>query len=440
MNKNNLYWKVALVAGLALLLILADIKPGWAFEARSGREVVLPAGEIVADDLYVAGNTITIDGLVRGDLIAAGNTIIINGSIEGDLISVGQVIRLNGQVTDDVRLAAAALVLGRNTYVTDDLIAVGYSLEMIEGAVVLGDLVYAGSQMLLAGNIAGNVVTNVRGLELRGAVSGDVRASVGTPQDTPGFSPLIFLPNAPATPDVPGGLTLGNQAMVEGNLIYSSTEPLELPQETVAGEIIYQRRAATTNPEEIDESTIFGTRAWFLRHFRNLIASLLVALILVRVTPNLVQRSAAALHYKPLQSLLWGVASFLGIFVAIIIVLTVMILLALMLGWATLNSLAWMVVALGLLIIFTLVVLFSFAAGYAAEIIVAYLGGRLILARVNPNWARDRYASLVLGVTLLVALTAIPYVGEVIHLLAILFGLGAFWVLEQEILPPHLLV
>lgn len=440
MNKQNLYWKMVLVAGLALLLALAGTKPGRAFEARSGRDVLLPAGEIVADDLYVFGNTITIDGMVRGDLIAAGNNITINGSIEGDLISVGQVIRLNGQVTDDVRLAAAALVLGKQTYITDDLISVGYSLELAEGAVVLGDVVYAGSQALLAGNIAGDVVTNVRGLELRGTVGGDVRANVGTPQDTPGFSPLIFLPNAPATPDVDGGLTLGRQARVEGDLIYSSISPSELPQEVVTGEILHQPRGTPADPEEIDEADIFGTRAWFLKHFRNLVASLLVALLLVWASPNLVRRSAAALHYKPLQSLLWGVASFLGIFVAIIVVLTVMILLALVLGWATLNTLAWMVVALGLLVIFTLVVLFSFAAGYAAEIVVASLGGRLILARINPKWARNRYTSLVLGIIVLVALTAIPYVGEIINLLAILFGLGAFWVLEQEVLPPHLLV
>lgn len=429
-----------LVAGLALLLALAATKPGQAFEARSGRDILLPADEIVDDDLYVLGNTITIEGTVKGDLIVAGNNITINGSIEGDLISVGQVIRLNGQVTDDVRLAAAALVLGKKTYITDDLISVGYSLDVAEGAVVLGDVVFAGSQALLAGNIAGNVVTNVRGLELLGTVGGDVRASVGSPQDTPGFSPLIFLPNAPATPEVEGGITLGSQARVEGDIIYSSISPSELLPEAVAGEVTHQPRGVPTNPEEVDESDIFGSRAWFLKHFRHLVASLLVALLLIWAWPNLVRRSAAALHYKPLHSLLWGVASFLGIFVAIIIVLTVMILLALVLGWATLNTLAWMVVALGLLVIFTLVVLFSFAAGYAAEIVVASLGGRLILARINPRWARNPYASLVLGIIILVALTAIPYVGEIINLVAILFGLGAFWVLEQEVLPPHLLI
>ena len=440
MNKNNWYWKIILVVGLALLLALANTRLGQAFEARSGRDVLLPAGEIVADDLYVFGNTITIDGNVRGDLIAAGNNITINGSIEGDLVSVGQVIRLNGQVTDDVRLAAAALVLGRNTYITDDLISIGYSLDLAEGAIVLGDVVYAGSQALLAGNVAGDVVSNVRGLELRGTVSGDLRASVGTPQDTPGFSPLIFLPNVPATPDVAGGLTLGDEARVEGNLLYSSAAPSELPPEAVAGEITHQRERVPANSEEIDEADIFGTQAWFLRHFRNLISSLLVALLLFWATPNLVQRSAAALQYKPLHSLLWGVASFLGIFVAVIVVLTVMILLALLLGWFTLNTLAWMIVVMGLLVIFTLVVLFIFAAGYGAEIIVAYLGGRLILARINPKWGRDRYAPLILGVIILVVLTAIPYVGEIINLAAILFGLGAIWVLEQEILPPHLLI
>src|SRR5687768_5697981 len=50
-----------------------------AAEFRSGKDVTVTSEETVKDDLYAAGETITIDGLVEGDLIAFAKDIIING-------------------------------------------------------------------------------------------------------------------------------------------------------------------------------------------------------------------------------------------------------------------------------------------------------------------------------------------------------------------------
>lgn len=435
------YRKIILAIGLVIGLALALVAPGRAFETRSNDgEVIVAVDETIVDDLYVAGNTVTIEGTIQGDLIAIASMVTVKGTIEGDLIAAAQNVRIDGRVTDDVRIGAAALTLGQGARISDDLIATAYSLEIRPRTLVAGDILFVGSQALLAGEITGNVVTNVRGLTLRGPVSGDIRANVGTPQDNPAFSPLIFLPIVPSIPDVAGGLTLEEKAEVGGDIYYTSDASSEVPETAVAGEIMYQQRTPAPSREEIDEADIAGTWPWFLKRVRVLAASLLVGLLLVRLAPNLVQRSAAALQYKPLRSLTLGVVSFLGIFVAVLIVLTVMILLALLLGWVTLANLAWMVVALGLLIIFTLIVLFIFTAVYMAEIVVGYLGGRLILAYINPEWARHRYAAVILGVSIIVILTAIPYIGELIHLIVVLLGLGAFWVLEQETLPPHLTI
>jgi len=43
-----------------------------AFDGRSGEKVVIEAGEVIEDDLYVTANEFVLDGTVKGDLIAFG--------------------------------------------------------------------------------------------------------------------------------------------------------------------------------------------------------------------------------------------------------------------------------------------------------------------------------------------------------------------------------
>ncbi|MCX6796244.1 MAG: hypothetical protein NTW06_01975, partial [Candidatus Falkowbacteria bacterium] len=56
---------------------------------KTGSSVYVGKDLIVPDNLYAAGNTVTIDGTVKGDLICAGGSIIVNGKVEGDVIGAG---------------------------------------------------------------------------------------------------------------------------------------------------------------------------------------------------------------------------------------------------------------------------------------------------------------------------------------------------------------
>ncbi len=98
---------------LVTLMALVLAAPARAFDSRSGESILIPAGEVIEDDLYLFGNTITIDGTVKGDVIAFGSTITIGqtGVVEGDLMGAGQSVIVNGQVQDDARIAGAVLLL-----------------------------------------------------------------------------------------------------------------------------------------------------------------------------------------------------------------------------------------------------------------------------------------------------------------------------------------
>src|SRR5574338_339728 len=80
-----------LFAALALLaLLLSFATPAYAFDGRTGDNMVIQAGEVIDDDLYVGAQTFTLEGTVNGDLIVGAQTVIINGTVNGDLIAGAQ--------------------------------------------------------------------------------------------------------------------------------------------------------------------------------------------------------------------------------------------------------------------------------------------------------------------------------------------------------------
>ena len=97
---------VTLVAVLLTFFISA---PVLAADLRSADTVTVAAGEVVDDDLYVAGNTVVIDGVVNGDLWAFGSIITINGEVKGSIVAAGQTVSINGNVGHAVRLAGETL-------------------------------------------------------------------------------------------------------------------------------------------------------------------------------------------------------------------------------------------------------------------------------------------------------------------------------------------
>lgn len=89
-----LLYSILLVMGLVIGLV----KPAYATDFRGGDTVVIGADEVIEDDLFVTGGTVTIDGIVRGDLFATGETVTVNGQVEGSLLISGRTLVLDGTV------------------------------------------------------------------------------------------------------------------------------------------------------------------------------------------------------------------------------------------------------------------------------------------------------------------------------------------------------
>jgi len=129
---------------LLILLTLTFATPARAFDGRSGDKVVINAGDVINDDLYVGANQLVMDGTVNGDVLAGGQMITINGTVNGDVMAAGQTVIINGTVTGSVRASGAVLFFGEKSKVGGDIVGAGYSLELRKGGVVSRDIIFGG--------------------------------------------------------------------------------------------------------------------------------------------------------------------------------------------------------------------------------------------------------------------------------------------------------
>ena len=432
--------KVFFVFSLLALLVLASTRPASAFDGRSGENIVIESGEVINDDLYITARTFVLDGRVNGDLIAMGQTITINGEVDGDVLAAGQTIVVNGTVTGAIRMAGSILLLDERASVGGDIIAAGYSLESREGSAIGQDLVFAGSQILLAGDVARHAHLSTNAFELRGAVGGNVNAGVG--EAGAGFAgppPSLFMPPSPVSaPAVDPGLTLAPSAKIEGDLAYTQSTELAIPAGVVAGQVT--RRESVTNTAAAPQQTT-GQRIlnWGLDALRASITLILIGLFLLWLLPSLMQGWSRKLQSATWPSLGWGVVAFAGFFLLVLLIIALIIVGGVLFGVLTLGGLAGTIISVGILSVLALILGFVLVTSFLAKIVFGQALGKWLLVRANSPLAEHRFWPMILGVVitvLVIALFRFPlipgFLGGLLNFLVVLFGLGALWLWGRE--------
>lgn len=418
---------------LLALLFLGTATPVLAFDGRGGDDIVIGASEVVNDDLYIGAENFTLDGTVKGDLVVGGSVITINGTVEGDLIAAGQTVIINGAVNDDARIAAGAVLIGENASIGGDIVIAAGSLEARKGSTIGHDAVFIGGQALLAGKVARNLNMGGGGLELRGTVGGDASISAGDSEQS-GPGPMVFLPNSPIPlPNVQPGLKIDPEAKIEGTLEYVSRREINFPGGIAARvkriEPIVDP-ASVVRPPTLIERGVAGV----LDMLRNMVTLLLLGLVLVWLFPNFVKASGEQARAFPLPAFGWGIVSWAAFFFALTLIFVAMLFGGIFFGILTLGGLSATIIWMGVLSMFTLAVGFILASEVISKIVVAVLGGRLILRRVKPEWAEHKLWPLALGVVIFAVLAAIPIFGGLVNILVILLGLGALWLHGRDLL------
>jgi hypothetical protein len=347
---------------LALLCGLTLVAPAWA--QSSGGD---------PRDKFMSGNTVTIprDMTVSHDLYVTGGTIRIDGGVDGDLFVLGGTVDVSGPVS--------------------------------------GDLFAAGGTVTLSGSVGRHLRAAGGNVTVSGDVKQDLLAAAGTLNvNAPAHigGDFIFTGGQTTFDGTVDGSVLGSAQTYNNSGTVAGTQDVSLRQQAI-------RRAQPSAAQRLFDQV------------RRYLSILLAGVLLVLLLPRLTAAAETQAQRRPLPSLGIGLLVFVG-FLAVALALFIgASVLAVILGVLGFGQLALTAIFGGLIGMGLLGYVFIVLVLFIAFALSGLVLGRQILQRVPEPWATGPYVALLLGIFILVILTALPIVGGLLDALAVIFGAGA---------------
>ena len=334
----------------------------------AGVSFAMNANQIVSGvtnhSIYKSAQTITITGTVNGDIFCVAQTVDIDATVNGDVICAGQTVTVNGTVHGSVRLAGQTVSLGAKVDHDASIVAQQSNFDSI--ASIGRDAGIFAQSALVNSSIGRDLQATGSSLTLNSYVGRDVNANVNT-------------------------LNLQSSSAIARNLSYSS--PNKLTQESkskVNGKIYYSY--ASNAHHTSWAKAIFGFQIFLLFAF------LILGLVLVALFPQYFAKSN-----KTSSERIWVVFA-IGIVALVFVPVIIAVLL-----FST----------IGIPLAFLLAALWFMALLLSAPLSAFYVG-RLILSGKQSALLVILVGSLVLGL-----ISLIPFLGELIVIIAVWFGTGS---------------
>ncbi len=369
---------------LAIVTLVVGLLPLPAAAQRVQSSVVLiRADDVITEDLYAAGNTIVVSGVIQGDLTAvAFDSIRIDGVVEGDVVAVSDRIEITGRVEGSVRVGGRTVVIDGD--IGDDLFVGAVGLTTGASSVVGRDLLVWARTAELLGRVERRVEGTQNRVRIGGSVLGGVRVTAGAVTLLPGLR-------------------------VEGDVVYTSDDEATVADTAGIDGNITRTRALAPNLR------VRGVR--LLGQIVGLFAALGLGLGILWAVPGRALAAASALARRPLASLAWGVGV-ASVPLAILIVTA---------GIVAVSSLS----SSGPLVLVLVPVAIALASVVFLGLLTAPVPVSLAVgSRLRPQWSS--YARFVAGFPLLVLVWLLPWVGALAVLVLALAGLGAWLVSEPD--------
>lgn len=396
-------------SALVLLVgaLLLQGTPALAASFLGGDTVSLAAP--VSDDLYVSGSTVSVRQDVHGDLFALGGKLDVQNRVTGGVNVAGGNVTIVSQVGNDVRVLAGEAVI-RGT-INGDLLAGGGTVTVGSDAVVMGDAIVRGGNLILRGTVGKNLSIDGSAVSLEGIFHGDVTVHA--------HAVTIAGPVEGNATIIADTITLVHGAAFRGSVDYWSAEPTDF------GVGLAEGQTATFHPEYAELShgqrvaltggflaAVVGTFALF-----KLLSAALIIGLLVYITKTFFVDSAKYLRRHPGMSFLTGLGFFL------LVPLAVLLLLITVFG-----------IPLALLLL----------ASYIFTLVFSVPTSAVVLARwaelhFKKTWNRWKVFGISFGIFIVLKLlTFLPVIGWVVKGVTVLCVLGALlmvkWVKLKRIL------
>ncbi len=332
---------------------------------RSGERVSVAEDQLIEGDFYVAGSVVNLSGEVSDDLLTAAGTITINGAIGGDALVIAPTVDVHGTVGDDLRIVGGTVIIAEP--VLGDVFVFGGSVEVLSTASIAGDLIVFASEVEVNGQVDGNILGQVNVLRIDAPVKGMVDVTVGA-------------------------LTVGDKAMIDGDLKYTSTLELTRAQNATVG-------GQTLRNDPVFEPAKVGIES-FLLPLLTLLFSVALWYLLAKRMLNRVVTRALAPSVRPVMT---------GTIVMLLAPFAISVLLVSVLG-----LLAGMVLLFGYILFLILALIASSA-----------VMGQLVISTIKKGTNQVTLTSLIVGSVLLAGCFVVPVVGPIVLIGFLLLTFGS---------------
>jgi cytoskeletal protein CcmA (bactofilin family) len=243
-----------------LVVSLLAVGPASAQSVRGGGTVTVPAGTVHEGNLNVISGTVVIDGTVDGSIEGVAGSIVVTGTVTGDVEAAAGSVTIRGTVEGNIESATG-------------------SVSVLEGA-----------------RVGGNIEAGSGSLSVDGTVDGQIRAGVGT-------------------------LTIGDTARIGGDLTYSADTVSIADGAEIGGTV--ERVDSLSVDVGLPFVGLVGLGAVFaggvFAFFGFLVNFLLGAALLV-AAPRFAGRVTETGRSEAVESGVYGLAAFVGIPVALVVV------------------------------------------------------------------------------------------------------------------------
>ena len=366
-------------SSLPLLLVLLLTAPdvARALDLRRDQDTHIRAGETVSEALVCTGEVVTIDGTIDGDLVVGAERFTMRGTVTGNLYFFGSEVEIDGVVQGTVIGVGDRIDLdGR---VDGAVTLAGDRLNIMDGARIGRDVLLFGEGVRLAGIAARDVAFAGEWIEVRAEIARDLHVL--------GADRIALLDGARLGRDVRARLW-GRHVEIE-----------RAPGSIVSGEV------HVSNESPVREHYL--ARYWQLSFYLKLLvgaaAAFLFGLLIYLLDPRLFAADPPDAR---------GFARSLGIGFVVLLAGPVALVLV------CLTVIGIPIAVLGLFVLISAV--------YTSYVLVAGLVGQAVLTPSGPGLGAFT-PSLLVGVLIVSALAALPFVGPAVRILAVLFGLGCLF-------------
>ncbi|MBI1247490.1 hypothetical protein GC197_06535 [bacterium] len=396
-----------------------------AAEFMHGEEITITAEETKEGDLYIFGKSVKVEGTIQGDLVVYCQQLEISGKVDGCLIAAGQEMLLKGNFKRTCRIACQAAEVAKGAKLEDDLVAASYSLQVDQGATIDGDLIYAGFQTVLKGDIEEDVWAAVNRAEVVGKIGQELSiTTAGDPaKQEPPQGPVWYGTHLVDIPAVMPGLNIEKEATIGGKLTYKSPEEANIAEGAkVTGPVNWLKPDHPEGPKPEDKTE------YFVSQIKRYFMLLLMGILMIVCCPTTSGQTADQIVQRPLLSLLAGFLAIPLSVIGFVVVMAMIFAIPMLCGWLTLDGLA----AASFFVSGFAAVLYAgsliFYVAFGAVAVTCISVGRVVFSD-RPVASRGQLTlALGFGLVFYVVLTCVPYVRVGVVVASIFFGFGGMFV------------